>query len=408
MIDDLLRAFAELDISPDEADDLIAIRNDDKCPSSHLHDWLYSGSGIFWIWGKPGCGKSTLMKAVLQNAMMHKKLQELLSAWSDGKNLITAKFFFVRPGMSLQKSHNGFLRSLLYQILSKRPAIVDKIWSAKDQRNIVYRASTCHNEDELWSTEELKRAFRTWRQYDESKLYLHVDGIDEVDATFLDIANILTEVVTDRSDVKMLASGRWAPEFDEAFSNVLVLHDITKLDILQFTVYRLKQSTILDILDDIADQFLWIVKDIITAAQGVFQWVKIVIESLLHGVRRFENFDQLSERLNEYPRELDRLYWFLYTHIEEVHLADSAFWLLTLKAASQVESIQSTAPSYCQQGLSNLSRPKLWRMSLMESYDSNEVSWLLNACDWIANNDKSKPAERAKLKILQSECPSCV
>lgn len=76
-------------------------------------DWLQEGSGLFWIHGKPGSGKSTLMKLIFQSS----KTQELLHDWKRGSLEIKAGFFFHYRGTAIQKSFEGVLRSLVLQIL---------------------------------------------------------------------------------------------------------------------------------------------------------------------------------------------------------------------------------------------------------------------------------------------------
>jgi len=81
---------------------------------SGFTSWLQSGSGLFWIHGKPGSGKSTLMKFIVQ----HKTTLELLHNWKTNDVEVKASFFFHYRGSALQKSFEGLLRSLVAQILS--------------------------------------------------------------------------------------------------------------------------------------------------------------------------------------------------------------------------------------------------------------------------------------------------
>ncbi|KAH6617141.1 hypothetical protein F5144DRAFT_541013 [Chaetomium tenue] len=76
--------------------------------------WLRTGSDLFWIHGKPGSGKSTLMKYIFHN----KATWELLHNWRTGSLEVTAAFFFHYRGTTIQKSFEGVLRSLITQILS--------------------------------------------------------------------------------------------------------------------------------------------------------------------------------------------------------------------------------------------------------------------------------------------------
>ncbi|KAL7920620.1 hypothetical protein ACQKWADRAFT_298002 [Trichoderma austrokoningii] len=75
--------------------------------------WLREGSGLFWINGKPGSGKSTLMKYIFQSPLTW----DLLYNWRKGSLDIKAGFFFHYRGTAMQKSFEGVLRSLIIQIL---------------------------------------------------------------------------------------------------------------------------------------------------------------------------------------------------------------------------------------------------------------------------------------------------
>jgi ankyrin repeat protein len=79
-------------------------------------DWidvakLNQHTGLFWIKGKPGAGKSTLMKFTLGQAESVINADAIIS------------FFFHAGGVDLQKSTVGMYRSLLWQILAKLPML---------------------------------------------------------------------------------------------------------------------------------------------------------------------------------------------------------------------------------------------------------------------------------------------
>jgi hypothetical protein len=63
---------------------------DDKTnPSLNLAEWFRDSDGLFWIQGKLGSGKSTLMKYVWQSPL----LDGYLRAWASPKPLYRASFF---------------------------------------------------------------------------------------------------------------------------------------------------------------------------------------------------------------------------------------------------------------------------------------------------------------------------
>ncbi|KAI1871725.1 hypothetical protein JX265_005711 [Neoarthrinium moseri] len=88
-----------------------------------LPRWLQNGNGIFWVSGKPGSGKSTLMKFVHNDD----RTRELLHCWNTSTRQITANFFFHYRGNVIQKSFEGLLRSIISQLLEAEPELYDAI-----------------------------------------------------------------------------------------------------------------------------------------------------------------------------------------------------------------------------------------------------------------------------------------
>ena len=91
---------------------------------SEYQDWLDCNKmaehrGFLWIKGKPGTGKSTLMKF----AVTH--IERTMS-----KELTSISFFFNARGRELEKSTVGMYRSLLLQVFEKLPrlqAVLDSL-----------------------------------------------------------------------------------------------------------------------------------------------------------------------------------------------------------------------------------------------------------------------------------------
>ena len=119
---------------------------DESCRSVH--------HGVLWIKGKPGSGKSTLMKYVLNDARER----------DDGD--ITASFFFNARGQPLEKSAEGMYRSLLRQVLSKLPHLY---------------SDRTHAQQQNWSVEMLRNILQTTVMALNSgeHLVLYIDALDE-------------------------------------------------------------------------------------------------------------------------------------------------------------------------------------------------------------------------------------
>lgn len=71
--------------------------------SLEFAEWLRTGNGIFWVSGKAGSGKSTLMKYLCS----HYRTLALLQRWAGDGKLVVATHFFWNAGTTMQKSQAG-------------------------------------------------------------------------------------------------------------------------------------------------------------------------------------------------------------------------------------------------------------------------------------------------------------
>ena len=146
-------------------------------PWDNLNESLRDDLGTYWITGKAGSGKSTLMKYIIQ----HRRAKSLLEKWSGGKeNLAMATFYFYYKGSKLQKSEIGVLRSLLHQLLYNRRQLIEVAFPER------YKA-LCMSETGGDTFEpqalELKRALtRLIESCPSISFFLAVDGLDEYEA----------------------------------------------------------------------------------------------------------------------------------------------------------------------------------------------------------------------------------
>lgn len=88
--------------------------------SVNFADWLRKGRGIFWISGKPGSGKSTMMKLIHNDRRTSQLTQ---STWGSRSRKVAATFFFHHRGTTLQKSFEGLLRGIISQVVEKEPEL---------------------------------------------------------------------------------------------------------------------------------------------------------------------------------------------------------------------------------------------------------------------------------------------
>ncbi|EME42307.1 hypothetical protein DOTSEDRAFT_133380, partial [Dothistroma septosporum NZE10] len=83
--------------------------------------WLEYDDDIYCVSGKAGSGKSTLLKHIATQPLSKAGLQ----SWSKGRRLFTASHYSWNLGTPMQKSYQGLLSSILYDVLRPNPGLVE-------------------------------------------------------------------------------------------------------------------------------------------------------------------------------------------------------------------------------------------------------------------------------------------
>ncbi|KAF2732209.1 hypothetical protein EJ04DRAFT_497353 [Polyplosphaeria fusca] len=281
--------------------------------------WLETGSGMYWIRGKPGSGKSCLMKYLFDQ----RKTRELLKNWSQNKTIVTAGFFFWYAGTDIQKSQNGLMRSILLQILDQQPQLLP-IAYPEQWRSSIYEKNGLHGLPVTNNRKELKDAIirvTTQTEYP-LKMCLFIDGADEFNGDHTEIIELFRTVAASHSTKLCISSRPW-PVFMNAFETCpgLVLQDLTRRDIQQYVRSRLEESPGMKRLQVAEpDEAPLLVEEIVDKSSGVFLWVKLVVNSLLTGLTNNDHIADLQGRLRQLPEELEELYIYMLKRIEPLYL----------------------------------------------------------------------------------------
>ncbi|KAK8041692.1 hypothetical protein PG993_006215 [Apiospora rasikravindrae] len=299
------------------------IHEDPGPTKEHWHNlvaWLRYGHGIYWVNGKLGSGKSTFIKYVYD----HRKTREALESWSKDLPIEIFDFFFWYRGDEDQRSQNGLLRSLLFQLFQRHrdkiEHILPDLWNAYYTRAKVLISRRDISPDLLLlppkppnlTTPQLKHAFleliACLRKL--VKICFFIDGLDQCDGDYLEIIELSQELCA-LPDVKVCISSRPLLVFEQAFRDLpgLRLQDLTKRDIKEYVnSHPYSHRNMKQLAKRHPDETSQLVSDVVHKARGVFLWVKFVTRSLLGGLSDYNRLSDLKKRVSYLPIDLEELY----------------------------------------------------------------------------------------------------
>lgn len=303
---------------------------------SHFRQWLQSQDqtvNVFWISGKPGSGKSTLMKYLANNVNLQTHFRE----WVKDRQCIIADCFFWKYGTAMQRSFIGLLRSLVYHILDQCPELIPFAFPKPE-----WLSGGTKFEFSRKSLENSLTHIMDSLQPLGFSLFIMIDGLDEFDdrgehdLTINDEHDLISFLSRfyGKDAVKLCVSSRqlntFAAEFGQDKSRYISMQELTACDIRAYVEEQLGQTQKFLDLVKTDSGYEDLVNDIVGAAEGVFLWVHLAVRSLLQGITNEDGITGLKRRLRDLSRELDHLYQHILDGIEPVYQRTSALMMLTL------------------------------------------------------------------------------
>ncbi|KPM44185.1 hypothetical protein AK830_g2336 [Neonectria ditissima] len=330
---------------------------------SRLLKWLRSENNIIHLSGKPGSGKSTLMKLLLE----HPRTRQELRHWANGKTLVFSYFFFWRAGNEIQNSLMGLYRSILFETLLQCPELIPRVFSDAYDKFSTTRAEDCI-EELYFQPENIENAFDALVSEKLPAGYRFcflVDGLDEFGQDGRDrldhelLAKKLTLWATNH-DVKILASSRPHTEFNEEFSKThrIKLHEITASDIYTFCRNMFLNHKNFHLVKDF---YLDLVRKVAENAEGVFLWARVVIHTLHATISsRRVTLRTMLQHLDALPKELSDLYEQLLASLPPLDRIAASKMLLVI--ARNREPLSALAVSWIDEW-ENPEFPASWNMT---------------------------------------------
>ncbi|KAI4609850.1 uncharacterized protein J4E87_010967 [Alternaria ethzedia] len=297
---------------------------------SDFAEWLRSGHSLYWISGKAGSGKSTLMKYICSDP----KTTDLLDSWSGGSTLLQARFFFWAAGHTLQSSQEGLLRGLLHTLLTQCPRLIPSVFPEICTEIVAGR------ELELsWALPELIGALHLLVENSKGlRICLFVDGLDEYAGYHGDLIRVF-ETLSSYDNVKLVLSSRPLMEFTDAFHNMpqLRLQDLTYQDMMKFVSDRLDHSRGLREMEELDPELRsTLVRGLCDKSDGVFLWVVLALRSILDGLQNGETASTLQRKLDSLPSDLYEIYKRMFKSLDPATQKSTARMILIMLRSEEV------------------------------------------------------------------------
>ena len=291
-----------------------------------LTEWLEGPGTFYWITGKVGSGKSTLMKFLYNDPRTVTYAQN----WSKDRTLLLAGFFFWISGTSMQTSHMGLLRSLLYDLIQGQPSLIPTIFPRRWDKYDLFGGD--HGE---WTWLELTKALEILVSNESLCFLFLIDGLDEFDGNTSELNEFILKL-SQSSNVKICAASRPWPAFEEAFIEKprLRLEDLTRRDIYDFASERLQSNSVFRNMQTLMPQdSQHFISEITDKACGVFLWVRLAVQSLLDGLRDGDTLHGLKARLLALPAELEELFMKILNRLDPEYFREASELFQIMHAA---------------------------------------------------------------------------
>lgn len=258
-------------------------------------------SRLLCLEGKPGSGKSTLIKYLKNN---------LLERDQNSRSAVIASFFYsYREGES-QRSHYNMLRSILYDILDQNESFFYHFQSEFRKYHALERGP-CNGDLSKFPYKSLQNIMLSIGKHESrERLYLLIDAVDESsDQDRRDILQLLLELCRYSCCVfKVFVASRPVVELKHLIRKsqaVIRMQDMNKTDIQNYVQLFLHPELEPELSKHDLHQSK---KYILEHAQGVFLWVHLVGNELIRFVETGYTRREIFIFLEGLPKELNGLY----------------------------------------------------------------------------------------------------
>ncbi|KAK5072751.1 hypothetical protein LTR64_000844 [Lithohypha guttulata] len=267
-----------------------------KSATAHTCEWIWSTifgtwisdlhAQIFWVSGKPGSGKSTLIKHLSTSSKTKTVLPDTDGGWA-----VATFFFDFREGNKIANSIEGLLKGVIKQVAEAT--------SSEDPRL---------NSNEKLLNLDLQQLLHDLLSHAKQNFFILLDGLDEYGDELSELCTLILSL-GEHQNIKLCVASRREPAINRRFGQLPNLHmsDYNSSGILSYVnveIQKLRQS-----LTECQPFDLEALQRILCErAEGVFLWVYLALREVRYAIDRSRTAQEVMSILEELPLELEKLY----------------------------------------------------------------------------------------------------
>lgn len=305
--------------------------------------------GLLWIKGKPGSGKSTLMKVTAER---------LKNSTLNAKRIVVAHFFHGR-GVGLQKLPLGLFRSLLHQILPEHQPMLNALVQI-----YLRKVQTEGTEGTMWewTQEELMIFLRSHLlARSEYRFDIFIDALDECSE---EEARVVVKYFEDLSssalavgaNLNICIASRHYPNISVAKCNEIIVEDENEEDIYQYIIRTLsvKKNPNDRSVESLAGK-------IQQKSAGIFLWTVFAVRTVNADQDKALPLDHTLEKLEKLPTKLDEIFTQLFRELDPDNVNEAVTIFQFLLLAQRPFTFLELRHAIAFSGKSTISSLRQWK-----------------------------------------------
>lgn len=223
------------------------------------------------------------------------------------------RHFFFGFGVSkdIRNNFEGFLRSLLYQLICE---------SSEVDKNLDLPGT---EREQQWSMRALQERLTIVLNQRRNPICILVDGLDEYQGSKWDLADFLREIASSR--VKLCVASRPDRVLNVAFEH------LPTIKMQECNTPGIDKMVTLSIQRDVAEsgfyndnELVQLAAEISNKAQGVFLWARFAVKEIRDGWSKGLDLAELQMRLEKVPEELEDIYARIFRQLEPKQKQEAA------------------------------------------------------------------------------------